>query len=142
VLQLYAGARLHAVMRRLLFILIAVGLSWTTMGYACGMEGEGLRAICCCELSAENSCPNPRTHCSAAQMAFASSDGCCASMVISGTPAEGALEVPATGPPLPNVPEGQWITFPIISDILVRSQLSAHNHNTSSIYLLTGRLRR
>lgn len=57
-------ARLWNVMRRLLLTLIAISLSWVTIGYTCNVSGEVAQLACCCDAGAPHACPEFHRNCS------------------------------------------------------------------------------
>jgi hypothetical protein len=128
-------------MRRLLLALIVLSLSWTTIGYTCGMEGEVVRPACCCEAGEPRSCLIPASSCTHEVMA-GEDEGCCSLIATAGIRTQGEAEAPTTPNILLTAPEAVRVARQIIPDIPISTRRSAHDRSTPSIYLLTGRLRR
>jgi hypothetical protein len=121
-------------MRRLLILLVVLSLSWTTIGYACGMEGEVVRPACCCDTEGASSCAH--------EAMTGAGEGCCSLIATSGASAQGEAEAPIVPNILLTVPETERVTRKITPDIPISTRRLAHDGHAPAIYLLTGRLRR
>jgi hypothetical protein len=131
----------RADMQRLLFALLALSLSWTTIGYACGEEPGIYRTACCCERGTLHSCPMPSSACPDASIAGATGEGCCAAIATSGMSSMGEAEAPVTPAALIE-PRMECLHTPRRPDRSFGAHPLTHYVTTKSVYLMTGRLRR
>lgn len=130
-------------MRRFLLILIALSLSWVTIGYACNMDGTVVRGACCCDVGLWQSCPEPTPNCSADAMRGARGDSCCSFVTTSGTSAQGQAEnLSAPDLPLLNVSAVQPAAERPPPSLPVSPHPPARDRGSVPIYLLIGRLLR
>lgn len=126
-------------MRRALLVLIALCLSLTTIGYACAMEGEVVRSTCCCQDDVEQRCAAPTNGC---DMAAGDVDGCCTLIAASDASNQSKESAPATQSLLFVPSRAEWPLARIPSPTSLWAPARAHDCSRSSVYLLTGRLRR
>lgn len=130
-------------MRRLLLILITLGLSWAATDCTCRMSGAASELACCCHSGVAHPCPQPRNCISDAALNGSSNSYCSAvtsntgtagtsqaeNLTVTDRPLLGTFAVHTAARPLP-------IRLPTPSHLVVRAG------NTSPIYLLFGRLLR
>jgi len=127
-------------MQRLLCYLIAFSLSWTTVGYACDMDGDILRPACCCDGTAQTPCRTTGHDCAQA-ISGAHGDGCCVLVTTPPSSAQGETQA-STHVPALLIDVAATRVLPINPDIPVPPLKSIRCPAAPSVYLLTGRLRR
>lgn len=132
-------------MRRLLLTLIAISLSWVTMGYTCSMSGEVAQLACCCDAGAAHACPELLRNCSSDSMRAGSRDTCCSIVVSAGSLAQGSAE--NVGPQdlsllstLPIQTVAEWLPARLFSP--AHPLIAARRAASTPIYLIMGRLLR